>query len=58
MITSDKVEYKDKSLVAEIKVTYSTRAAENLGVETNKGIIKYTKNSDNNIILKSFILEK
>ena len=58
MITSDSVEYKDKYLVADIKITYSTRLADILGVETSTGIIKYTKDSNNNIILKSFIIEK
>ena len=58
MITSDSVEYKDKYFVADIKITYSTRASENIGKETSTGIIKYTKDSNNNIILKSFIIEK
>lgn len=58
MITSDNVKYEKGEFIADIKVTYSTRLADILGVDTSSGIISYTKDSDNNIILKSFILNK
>ena len=58
MITSDKVEYKKGEYIASIKATYSTRLADILDKETSNGIISYTKDGDNNIILKSFILKK
>lgn len=58
MITSDKVEYKKGEYIASIKVTYSTRLADILDKETSDGIISYTKDGNNNIILKSFILKK
>ena len=58
MITSDKVEYKKEEYIANVKVTYSTRLADILDKETSDGIISYTKDGDNNIILKSFILKK
>lgn len=58
MIISDKVLYNKGEYVASINVTYSTRLADKLGVSSNKGIVTYTKNSVNDIILKSFMLEK
>ena len=58
MITSDKVEYKKGEYIASVKVTYSTRLADILDKETSDGIISYTKDGNNNIILKSFILKK
>ena len=58
MITSDKVEYKKGEYIASVKATYSTRLADILDKETSDGIISYTKDGNNNIILKSFILKK
>lgn len=58
MITSDKVWYKNGEYIANVKVTYSTRLADITGVSDSTGIVTYTKNSDNAIILRSFILEK
>ena len=58
MITSDKVEYKKGEYIANIKLTYSTRLAEILNKEENKGTIKYKKDSNNNIIITTFTLEK
>lgn len=58
MITSDKVWYKNGEYIANVKVTYSTRLADITGVSDSIGIVTYIKNSDNAIILRSFILEK
>lgn len=58
MITSDKVWYKNGEYIANVKVTYSTRLADIIGVSDSTGIVTYIKNSDNAIILRSFILEK
>lgn len=58
MITSDKVWYKNGEYIANVKVTYSTRLADITGVGDSIGIVTYIKNSDNAIILRSFILEK
>lgn len=58
MITSDKVWYKNGGYIANVKVTYSTRLADIIGVSDSTGIVTYIKNSDNAIILRSFILEK
>lgn len=57
MITSDSVEYKDNNYVASVKVTYSTRLAELTSSDSSSGIITYTKDNNNNIIIKEFILE-
>lgn len=56
MITSDKVWYKNGEYIANVKVTYSTRLADIIGVSDSTGIVTYIKNSDNAIILRSFIL--
>lgn len=58
MITSDKVWYKNGEYIANVKVTYSTRLADIIGVSDSTSIVTYIKNSDNAIILRSFILEK
>ena len=58
MITSDKVWYKNGEYIANVKITYSTRLADIIGVSDSTGIVTYIKNSDNAIILRSFILEK
>lgn len=58
MITSDKVWYKNGEYIANVKVTYSTRLVDIIGVSDSTGIVTYIKNSDNAIILRSFILEK
>ena len=50
--------YKKGEYIASVKATYSTRLANILDKETSDGIISYTKDGNNNIILKSFILKK
>ena len=52
------VEYKKGEYIASVKATYSTRLSDILDKETSDGIISYTKDGNNNIILKSFILKK
>lgn len=58
MITSDNIEYKDNKYVANITITYSTRAATLIGKENDKGKLVYTKDINNNIILESFMVNK
>lgn len=58
MITSDNIGYKDNKYVANITITYSTRAATLIGKENDKGTIVYTKDINNNIILESFMVNK
>ena len=52
------VEYKNNKYIADIEVTYSTRASELIGVPKSNGTITYTKNIDNNILLEDFIINK
>ena len=58
MITTDNIEYKDNKYVANITITYSTRAATLIGKENDKGTLVYTKDINNNIILESFMVNK
>lgn len=58
MITSSDVEYKDKVYTADIEIIYSTRAGELIGKEKDTGTITYTKDINDNIIFKTFILNK
>ena len=55
---TDFVEYKNNKYIADIEVTYSTRASELIGVPKSNGTITYTKNIDNNILLEDFIINK
>lgn len=52
------VEYKNNKYKANIEITYSTRAAQLLGVSKSQGIIIYTKDLNNNIIIELFIISK
>lgn len=58
MITSSNVEYKDKVYTADIEITYSTRAGELIGRDSDTGTITYTKDINDNIIFKTFTLNK
>lgn len=57
MIQADSVEYQDSIYSANINVTYSTRASELVGTSEDTAVIEYTKDIDNDIILKSFTLK-
>lgn len=57
MIQTDSVQYKDGEYIGHVTITYSTRASELIGIKEDKGIIKYSKDIDENILFKSFILE-
>lgn len=58
IIKAISVEYKNNKYIADIEVTYSTRASELIGVPKSNGTITYTKNIDNNISLEDFIINK
>lgn len=58
MINATNVKYKNNTLIADIEITYSTRAAQLIGKEKDKGTITYTKNINNNIVLNTFIINK
>lgn len=58
IIKTNSVEYKNNKYIADIEVTYSTRASELIGVPKSNGTITYTKNIDNNILLEDFIINK
>ena len=58
IIKAISVEYKNNKYIADIEVTYSTRASELIGVPKSNGTITYTKNIDNNILLEDFIINK
>ena len=57
MIQASGVTYNDGVYTANVKVTYSTRASELIGKEENTAVIEYTKDINDNIIFKSFILK-
>ena len=57
MIQASGVTYNDGVYTANVKVTYSTRASELVGVSGDTAIIEYTKDINDNIILKSFTLK-
>lgn len=57
MIQASSVKYKDGIYIATGDVTYSTKASELVGTDTDNAVIEYTKDIDNNIILKSFVLK-
>ena len=52
------VKYKNNKYIANIEVTYSTRASSLIGVPKSNGTITYTKNINNNILLKTFTINK
>lgn len=58
MMTSSSIKYDNNEYQASIEITYSTRAANLIGKETDYGTLKYTKDINNNLILKSFSLNK
>lgn len=58
MINATNVKFKNNTLIADIEITYSTRAAQLIGKEKDKGTITYTKNINNNIVLNTFIINK
>lgn len=57
MIQTDNVKYKDGEYISDVSITYSTRASQLLGVSTDVGILKYTKDINDNINFKSFALK-
>lgn len=56
MMQANEVEYNDGVYTASGVVTYSTRASELVGGKDDNFIIEYTKDINDNIILKSFVL--
>lgn len=58
MIKATNVEYKNNKYTANIEITYSTRAADLIGVSKSNGTIIYTKNINNNILLEAFTINK
>ena len=58
IIKATSVEYKNNKYIANIEVTYSTRASSLIGVPKSNGTITYTKNINNNILLKTFTINK
>lgn len=57
MIQASSVNYEDDIYKAEVKVTYSTRASELVGIEDDIAIIDYTKNINDDIKIKSFVVK-
>lgn len=57
MIQASSVNYEDDIYKAEVKVTYSTRASELVGIEDDIAIIEYTKNINDDIKIKSFVVK-
>ena len=58
MIQATGVDYEDGFYRGTATITYSTRASELVGANVDIAVIKYTKDIDGNILLKSFVLEK
>ena len=58
IIKATSVKYKNNKYIANIEVTYSTRASSLIGVPKSNGTITYTKNINNNILLKTFTINK
>ena len=54
-----KIEEQDNDGIytANVSITYSTRASELIGKDSDTGIIDYTKDINDNIIFKSFTLK-
>lgn len=57
MIQASDVEYNKGNYIANVIVTYSTRASELVGASEDTAIIEYTKDINDNIIFKSFTLK-
>ena len=57
MIQANEVEYNKENYIANVIVTYSTRASELVGASEDNAIIEYTKDINNNIVFKSFSLK-
>ena len=57
MMQTDSVKYNDGIYTANVSITYSTRASELIGKDSDTGIIDYTKDINDNIIFKSFTLK-
>ena len=57
MIQANEVEYSNGIYTGKVTVTYSTRASELVGASEDTAIIEYSKDINDNIILKSFILK-
>lgn len=57
MMKANSVEYKNGRYVSELVVTYSTSASGLVGADEDIAVIEYTKDVDNNIMLKSFTLK-
>lgn len=57
MIQANEVKYNGREYIANVTITYSTSANELIGVNKDTAILKYTKDIDDNIILKSFTLK-
>lgn len=57
MIQADEVSYEDGRFISKVTITYSTRASQLVGISEDIGIIEYTKDINDNIILSSFKLQ-
>lgn len=57
MMECDSVVYEKGEYTSNVKITYSTRASELVGVETDTAILKYTKDTLDGINIKSFTLK-
>ena len=57
MLQATNVDYLDGIYSASVTITYSTRASDLINREEDYGTISYTKDINDNIILKSFVLK-
>lgn len=57
MIQTNEVSYEDGIYTSNVIITYSTRASELVGASEDVAVIEYTKDINDNIILKSFTLK-
>lgn len=57
MIQATEVEYNNGIYTSNVIITYSTRASELVGTSEDTAAIEYTKDINDNIILKSFSLK-
>lgn len=58
MIQASGIDYEDEVYKAEVKITYSTRASELVGIEEDTGVIEYIKNINGDIKFKSFVVKE
>lgn len=58
MITCNNLEYKNNEYISSVTITYSTAASDLIGAVTSTGIITYSKDIDNNILFRTFMIEK